>query len=75
MTPRLNTKSIVAHFGGATQLSRLLNKVDYSDESIRTVESWVYRDSIPVKKLMMLIDLGDAIGKPLVLDQHIQKEQ
>lgn len=44
-------------------------------ESIRTIESWIYRDSIPMKKLILMIELGNMIGKPLVLDQYIQKEQ
>jgi hypothetical protein len=73
MKPKLATKSIVNHFGGATQLSRLISKNFLNRESNRTVESWIYRDSIPAKKLMDLVELGDRIGKPLVLDQHIQK--
>jgi len=73
MKPKLTIKSIVNHFGGATQLSRLLSKGCEVSKSSRTVESWIYRDSIPAKKLMDLVLLGDKIGKPLVLDQHIQK--
>ena len=76
VTTRLDTKSIVNHFGGSTQLARLLSKIGESGmESIRTIESWIYRDSIPMKKLILMIELGNMIGKPLVLDQYIQKEQ
>lgn len=68
---RLDTAAIIQHFGGRTPLWRLLKKHGVT-LSIKTIEAWSSRDSLPAARLVQLIEIGAAIGKPLVVEGFIR---
>lgn len=61
---RLNIPGIIAHFGGQSNLHRLLKKHGITVSS-KTVEAWSYRGSIPANRLASLVDIAGITGKPL----------
>lgn len=71
---RLDAKGVIRHFGGRIQLWRLLEKSGIS-LSIKTIEAWASRNSIPVSRLVELVTLAEKIGKPLTLDSIITQNK
>ncbi len=70
MNPRLDAKKIVKRFGGRTELWRRLNAMGHHI-SVKTIEKWMERDSIPSNRLLVLMDLAKKEKSPLVLDRYV----
>ena len=68
----MDAKRLVSHFGGTTQLWRLLTKHD-QQISIKTIDSWITRGCIPTRRLVQLGSLGNSIGKPIDINKYINK--
>ena len=68
----MDAKRLVSHFGGTTQLWRLLAKHD-QQISIKTIDSWITRGCIPTRRLVQLGSLGATIGKPIDINNYINK--
>lgn len=68
----MDAKRLVSHFGGTTQLWRLLTKHN-QQISIKTIDSWITRGCIPTRRLVQLGSLGDTIGKPIDINNYINK--
>jgi len=68
----MDAKKLVSHFGGTTQLWRLLTKHD-QQISIKTIDSWITRGCIPTRRLVQLGALGASIGKPIDINKYINQ--
>jgi hypothetical protein len=68
----MDAKKLVSHFGGTTQLWRLLMKHD-QHISIKTIDSWITRGCVPTRRLVQLGALGATIGKPIDINNYINK--
>jgi hypothetical protein len=68
----MDAKKLVSHFGGTTQLWRLLTKHD-QQISIKTIDSWITRGCIPTRRLVQLGALGASIGKPIDINNYINQ--
>ena len=68
--PTLNARSVINHFGGPTNLSRLAKSAGYTI-SRDQVNKWSERNSIPSASLVSLMDMGKRYDKRLVLEDHI----
>jgi len=68
----MDAKKLVSHFGGTTQLWRLLTKHD-QQISIKTIDSWITRGCIPTRRLVQLGALGMSIGKPIDINKYINQ--
>lgn len=73
MSARINAKGIVNRFGGRINLWRRL-EADGHHVSIKTIEKWMERNSIPSARLIVLMDLAKKEKKPLVLDDYIIRD-
>lgn len=73
MIPRLDARKIVHRFGGRSELWRRLAARNHH-VSIKTIEKWMERESIPSHRLLVLIDLAISEGKPLVLDDYVVRD-
>lgn len=73
MTLRLDAYKIVQRFGGRSELWRRLDARGHH-VSLKTIEKWMERDSIPSHRLLVLMDLAKAEGKPLVLDDYVLRD-
>jgi hypothetical protein len=67
---RLDVKSIIARFGGRMELWRRLCAEGHSI-SVKAIEKWSERGSIPSAKLIWLIKLAEREGKPINLIDHL----
>lgn len=70
MNLRLDAKKIVHRFGGRIELWRRLEAKGHHI-SVKTIEKWMERESIPSNRLLVLMDLAKQEGKPLVLDNFV----
>lgn len=71
-TTRLNARSAVNHFGGAANLERLA--IQHGVEpapAYETIKKWRQRGSIPAAHLAAMTTLGDLLGKPFRLAEHM----
>lgn len=68
---RLNTKKLVAHFGGRMELWRRLEARGFK-LSVKTIEKWTERDSIPSARLVQLMELAAHEQRPLDLNNFVQ---
>lgn len=72
MNIALDTRKIVARFGGRSELWRRL-KARGVDLSVKTIEKWQERGSIPSPRIVQLMELAQHEKKPLNLNEYIQK--
>jgi len=56
MNSKLDTKKLVAHFGGRSPCHSMLTKAGYS-VSKKAIEKWQERGSIPLNRLLQLADV------------------
>ena len=70
---RLDAKRIVQRFGGRSELWRRLAKYDHH-VSVKTIEKWMERNSIPTARLLVLIELARKEGKPLDVENYVIKK-
>lgn len=71
---QLDAKSIVKRFGGRIELWRRLAAHGHPI-SVKTIEKWMERNSIPSSRLLILIDLAKAEKSPLDLDEYTIKSR
>jgi len=71
--PRIDAKAIVNRFGGRIELWRRL-EANGHHVSVKTIEKWMERSSIPSSRLLVLMDLAKKEKKPLVLDDYIVRD-
>lgn len=69
---KLDAKRIVHRFGGRSELWRRMAKHGHH-VSVKTIEKWMERDSIPTQRLIALMDLAKKEGKPLNVEDYIKK--
>lgn len=69
-TSRLDTKGVVNHFGGCSKLHAALSSNGICI-SLKTVEAWISRGSIPSARLVELADLGRKLKNPFTVDAFI----
>jgi hypothetical protein len=62
MLKRIDTRKLVKHFGGRTPCQVLLTQAGY-DISKKTIEKWQERESIPMSRVLQLIDADRRINK------------
>jgi len=67
---QLDVKAILHRFGGRTELWRRLNAINHSI-SVKTIEKWTERSSIPSSRLLVLIELAEKEGKPLLIKDYL----
>lgn len=70
---RLDAKRIVQRFGGRSELWRRLEKHGHH-VSVKTIEKWQERNSIPTARLLVLMDLARKEGKPLNVEDYVIKK-
>lgn len=70
---RLDAKGIVQRFGGRSELWRRLAKHGHNI-SVKTIEKWQERNSIPTARLLVLLDLARKEGKPLDVENYVIKK-
>ena len=70
VTPVVNVKSVVAHFGGGANLARLAAGFEppCTHEAIR---KWVQRNRIPGWAIAVLTAIGEKHQRPLVISKHM----
>lgn len=73
MFTRINTKQLVAHFGGRIELWRRLEARGFK-LSVKTIEKWMERDNIPANRLVQLLELAQHEGRPLDLNQFVLRK-
>ncbi len=71
---QLDAKRIVKRFGGRIELWRRLAAHGHHI-SVKTIEKWMERNSIPSSRLLILIDLAKAEKSPLDLDEYTIKSK
>lgn len=69
---RIDTRKLVARFGGRSELHRRLKARGY-DLSIKTIEKWMERDSVPTFRIVQMLELAQSEKRPLNLNDYIQK--
>ena len=68
----LDVASAVNHFGGRANLVRLAAVHNITPRpAYEAVKKWIQRGSIPGQHLAAMTSLGDAIGKPFRLADHM----
>jgi hypothetical protein len=70
MSNRINTKQLIAHFGGRIELWRRLEARGFK-LSVKTIEKWMERDNIPSGRIVQLMALANYEGRPLDLNLFI----
>lgn len=70
MHTELDIKAVIAHFGGRIELWRKMNRRGHK-LSVKTIEKWGERDSIPTSRIVQLMDLALSMGKPLNLNKYV----
>lgn len=66
---QINAQKLVSRFGGPTTLQRRLAKAGYTI-SVKGINMWVTRRSIPAEWLMVLSSFAETDGKPLHLHTY-----
>jgi hypothetical protein len=69
---QLDVKAIIKRFGGRTELWRRLNTTMRHSISVKTIEKWTERTSIPSSQLLILMELAKREGKPLVISEYVR---
>lgn len=69
---QLDVKAIIKRFGGRTELWRRLNTNMRHSISVKTIEKWTERTSIPSSQLLILMELAKREGKPLVISEYVR---
>lgn len=72
ISTRIDTRKLVARFGGRSELHRRLKARGY-ELSIKTIEKWMERDSVPTYRIVQMLELAQAEKKPINLNDYIQK--
>lgn len=67
---RLNTRKLVAHFGGRSELHRRLEARGFT-LSVKTIEKWMERDNIPSNRIVQLMELAQSERRPLDLNLFV----
>lgn len=67
---RIDTRKLVAHFGGRIELWRRLEARGFS-LSVKTIEKWMERDNIPAVRIVQLMELASHEGRPLDLNKFV----
>lgn len=62
----IDVRKLVARFGGQGELCRRMNAKGYA-VSLKAIEKWIERDSIPGKRIIQLFELGISEGHPIDL--------
>ncbi len=70
MEPAINIKQLIAHFGGRIELWRKLNARGVKI-SVKTIEKWGERKTIPSNRLAQLMDLALTLGRPLNINKFL----
>jgi hypothetical protein len=65
-TTNIDVKKLVARFGGQGELCRRMNAKGYA-VSLKAIEKWISRDSLPGKRILQLFELGISEGHPIDL--------
>ena len=69
----IDAKTIVKRFGGRMELYRRLTAMGH-EISIKTIEKWMERDSIPTQRLIVLMKLAKQEGRNLNLQEYIKTD-
>ncbi len=69
----IDAKTIVKRFGGRMELYRRLTAIGH-DISVKTIEKWMERNSIPTQRLIVLMKLAKLEGRTLNLQDFIQTD-
>jgi len=69
----IDAKTIVKRFGGRMELYRRLSAIGHPI-SVKTIEKWMERDSIPTKRLIVLMRLANKEGRNLNLHEYIKTD-
>lgn len=69
----IDAKTIVKRFGGRMELYRRLSAIGHPI-SVKTIEKWMERDSIPTKRLIVLMRLANKEGRNLNLQDYIKTD-
>ncbi len=69
---RIDTKKLIARFGGRIELWRRLKARGF-ELSVKTIEKWQERESIPSHRIVQLMELAQYEKKPLNLNDYVQK--
>lgn len=67
---RIDTRKLVAHFGGRIELWRRLEARGFK-LSVKTIEKWMERDNIPASRLVQLMELAQHERRPLDLNLFV----
>ena len=67
---RIDTRTLVAHFGGRGELHRRL-EARGTKLSVKTIEKWMERENIPAVRLVQLMDLAQHERRPLDLNTFV----
>jgi hypothetical protein len=70
LSNRIDVARLLTRFGGVPELCRRLNANSVAI-SIKTVEKWRERQSIPSPRLIQLVELASREGQPIALDDYI----
>lgn len=69
---RIDTKKLVARFGGRIELWRRL-KARGVDMSVKTIEKWQERGNIPSHRILQLMELAQHEKHPINLNDFVVK--
>lgn len=69
----IDARTIVKRFGGRMELYRRLTAMGHPI-SVKTIEKWMERDSIPCKRLIALMELAKSEGRNLHLQEFIKTD-
>lgn len=69
---RLDTKKLINRFGGRIELWRRLEARGFK-LSVKTIEKWQERGSIPSHRIVQMMELAQYEKKPLNLNDYVQK--
>lgn len=64
-TNKINVSKLVAHFGGAAELVRKIDKHRMAPITISGIGKWIARQSVPTDHLLDLQELGRIEGRPI----------
>ena len=67
---KLDIQKLVAYFGGRINLWRKLNATGYK-LSVKTIEKWSERDSLPAHRIVQLMDLAKRDGRVIDLNSFL----
>ena len=69
---RIDTRKLIARFGGRSELHRRLKARGF-ELSVKTIEKWQERESIPSHRIIQLMELAQHEKSPLNLNDYVQK--